>query len=396
MSTGARNQTVLPSLMTRHVASTRFEAARQVSGLPAENKFARLHGHGFMVSVQTCPEMLAETPADSALAAAIDWPSYPGGEVPAMLTELQTLAKRLDYQWLNEVVPTPSDLGLARWFGQQLQMPYLSTIALQSTPEQGVLWGVGEGAKGSLVWRRYRFQAAHQLPNVPSGHKCGRMHGHGFEVVLYAAADDTVTYSTLDAAWAQVAGDLSFRCLNDVPGLENPTSELLSSWLWQRLQPVLPALSAVTVYETASCGATFDGHRYRIWKDFSIDSAVLYQGAPAQDPRSRLHGYTYTLRLNLSAPLDTVMGWTVDFGDVKEVFNPVFKALDHHPLHEHPELGAASQGDTASMARWLFGKTQALLPSMVCVELYETEGCGALVGTDLNEAVLPSLPLARL
>lgn len=404
------------AVLTRHVASTRFEAAREIGGLSVDNKFARVHGHGFLVSVHAEDNLLgsnssASTAAPAATPTAV-WPPYRGGEVPAMLGELQHCAQKLDYQRLNDVVPNPTDIQVAKWFGRQLSVPHLSAIALQSTPEQGVLVGMGVGlgadtdadADGQsairlLVWRRYRFQAAHQLPNVVPGHKCGRMHGHGFEVVLYAVSgdglvDDAVNYSALDAAWAQVAGQLSFQCLNDIPGLENPTSELLSSWLWQRLKSVVPTLSAVTVYETASCGATFDGQRYRIWKDFSVDSAVRYRhAADVQDPRARLHGYTYTLRLNLCAPLDDVMGWTVDFGDVKEVFNPVFKALDHHPLHENPELSEVSDGDTASMAKWLFHKTQRMLPSMVRVDLFETEGCGASVGTDLQG---PSLPLVRL
>jgi 6-pyruvoyltetrahydropterin/6-carboxytetrahydropterin synthase len=395
-------------VLVRHVASTRFEAAREIGGLSADNKFARVHGHGFLVSVHADGNLLGSKSSASTAALAAAWPPYRGGEVPAMLGELQLLAQKLDYQHLNDVVPNPSDVQVAKWFDRQLSVPHLSAIALQSTPEQGVLVGVGAdsdaGADGQpaarlLVWRRYRFHAAHQLPNVAPGHKCGRMHGHGFEVVLYAQSgdgldDNAVNYSTLDAAWAQVVGQLSFQCLNDIPGLENPTSELLSSWIWQRLKSVVPTLSAVTVYETASCGATFDGERYRIWKDFSIDSAVRYRhAADVQDPRARLHGYTYTLRLSLCAPLDDVMGWTVDFGDVKEVFHPVFKALDHHPLHENPEISAVSDGDTASMARWLFHKTQRMLPSMVRVDLFETEGCGASVGTDLEG---PPLPLVRL
>ncbi|HEY7803986.1 MAG TPA: 6-carboxytetrahydropterin synthase [Orrella sp.] len=401
------------AVLTRHVASTRFEAAREIGGLSSDNKFARVHGHGFLVSAHADGNLVGSNSVIPTAAPATGWPAYRGGEVPAMLGELQHLAQQLDYQRLNDVVPNPTDVQVAKWFGRQLSVPHLSAIALQSTPEQGVLVGMGVdvGADSDaaadaqpktrlLVWRRYRFQAAHQLPNVAPGHKCGRMHGHGFEVVLYAVSgdglvdDDAVNYSTLDAAWAQVAGQLSFQCLNDIPGLENPTSELLSSWIWQRLKSVVPTLSAVTVYETASCGATFDGEHYRIWKDFSVDSAVRYRhAADVEDPRARLHGYTYTLRLHLCAPLDDVMGWTVDFGDVKEVFNPVFKALDHHPLHENPELSAVSDGDTASMARWLFHKTQRMLPSMVRVDLFETEGCGASVGTDLQG---PSLPLVRL
>lgn len=370
-------------LDTVYIASSRFEAARVLQSLDSANKFRRLHGHGFMVSAR------ANLPRD--------WARYPGGELPRLLQELTRQAQRLNYRSLNDVLLDPSDLNTASWLSTELNLPGLIGLDVQSTPDQGV--SVGEqGNAQHEIWRRYRFQAAHRLPNVPAGHKCGRMHGHGFEVVLRASINEIssknlLTYDTLDHAWARIASELKYRCLNDINGLENPTSEILASWIWQRLKDVLPELSLVTVFETASCGASFDGQSYRIWKDFSIDSAIKYRRAVAGDPRSSLHGYTYTLRLHLSAPLDQVMGWTVDFGDVKAVFDPVFKSLDHHPLHENVELAAISDGDTSSIAQWLFVKSRMLIPQLVRIDLFETEGCGALVGTGLPGS---ELPLARV
>lgn len=379
-------------LLTRYVASCRFEAARQIDHEPPTGKFSRLHGHGFLASIFVDE---SAQPREVALGA----PVYRGGEMPAMLAEIERCAGLLDYRRLNDIVSDPTDTNVARWFGQHCQVPWdqrrVSSVALQSTPEQGVVVGLTpETVHRSRIWRRYRFQAAHQLPHVAPGHKCGRMHGHGFEVVLAVAATPghhSVTYETIDRAWSSVAPLLDRQCLNDVDGLDNPTSEILSAWLMNRLRPALPLLASVSVYETASCGATFDGERYRIWKDFTIDSAVRYRHADTE--RARLHGYTYTLRLHLSAALDDVMGWTVDFGDVKQVFDPVFKSLDHHPLHENPELVAVSDGDTASMAKWLFTKSQDVLPQLVRVDWFETEGCGSSVGRDLQG---PDLPLVRL
>lgn len=179
---------------------------------------------------------------------------------------------------------------------------------------------------------------------------------------------------------------LNYRCLNEVPGLSNPTSEMISSWLWERLKPALPALSWITVYETASCGANFDGASYRIWKDFTLDSAVRHRRAPGNDPRHAIHGHTFTVRLHLSAPLDRLMGWTVDFGDVKAIFDPVFKTLDHHPLYEQPGL---EDGDTATIARWIYQRAKQNLPQLVRVDLYESEGCGSIVGENLGGPALP-------
>jgi 6-pyruvoyltetrahydropterin/6-carboxytetrahydropterin synthase len=363
------------SLQVLHAASSRFEAARRVDLLAPGHRCRNLHGHGFVVSA------FSSVPVSSV--------SYSGDEVVALQQALERCSGLLDYGLLNDRIAEPTDENVARWIRDRMDVPGTERVAVQSTPDQGVAVDVHDGVS---VWRRYRFQAAHRLPFVPSGHKCGRMHGHGFEVIIRAnsklmTSDPSVDYECLDDLWAPIAAEVGYNCLNDVPGLSNPTSEMISSWIWGRLKPKLPTLSWVTVYETASCGAMYNGSSYRIWKDFTVDSAVRHRNAPIADPRHRVHGHTYTLRLHLSAPLDKILGWTVDFGDVKAVFDPIFKSLDHHPLHEHAELGDC---DTTTIARWLFGRTRVDLPQLVCVDLFETEGCGSLVGEDL---ACPSLPV---
>ena len=96
----------------------------------------------------------------------------------------------------------------------------------------------------------------------------------------------------------------------------------------------------------------------------------------AREALRRLHGHTYTLRLHLSAPLDALMGWTIDFGDVKSLFEPIFLQLDHRPLHQIADL---ADGDSASVARWIFERARGQLPQLDRVDLLETEGCGAMV-----------------
>lgn len=364
----------MTTLSILHAASSRFEAARQVSVLPAGHRCRRVHGHGFTATAY------AAVPAD--------WAAYPGGEVGALQRQMDRCAGQLTYGLLNEQLAQPTDENLARWIRARLDTPGVQRVAVQSTPYQGVEVDARDHAH---VWRRYRFQAAHRLPHVPLGHKCSRLHGHGFEVIVHATqdladADLALDYDRLDELWAPISEQVNYRRLNDVPGLENPTSERISSWLWERLKGDLSALCWVSVYETASCGATFDGMRYRIWKDFTIDSAVQHRRAPAHDPRSGIHGHTYTLRLHLDAPLDQVMGWTIDFGDVKAVFDPIFKALDHHPLHEHPGL---EDGDTATIARWIHEQARRELPQVVRVDLFESEGGGSMVGADLSGPALP-------
>ena len=377
--------------LTLTSASGRFEAARAIDSLGADHRSHALHGHGFQVSV------CAALPDD--------WAPFPGAEVGALRQRLEEVLAPLNYAHLNVLISVPTDENIARWIHARLDLPGLDRVAVQSTADHGVELDRDGQAH---VWRRYRFSAAHRLPHVPAGHKCGRMHGHGFEVVLQTRPSATSTASlsisglpgdVLDAAWAPLQRELDHRCLNDIDGLENPTSEAISAWLWARLQPVLPELTWVTVFETASCGANFDGLTYRIWKDFTLDSATQLKRAPSSAPQSALHGHTYTLRLHLSAPLDTVLGWTVDFGDVKAIFDPIFKALDHRPLHELAELAELTDADTASVADWIFRRTRRELPQLVGVDLYERDRCGAIVanapdgapiGVDFRSPALPA------
>nr|WP_280818895.1 6-carboxytetrahydropterin synthase [Thiorhodococcus minor] len=96
--------------------------------------------------------------------------------------------------------------------------------------------------------------------------------------------------------------------------------------------------------------------------------------APEGDPRRRLHGHSYLLRLHLTAPLDQVLGWTVDYGDVKTLFKPVYAQLDHHRLSALPRLREA---DPASLTLWMREEVAARLPPLDRIDLHETPGCGA-------------------
>ncbi len=356
-----------------HLAAARFEAARQVAILPEGHRARRLHGHSFRARVR------AELP--------LGWAPFPGGESGALADALTACVAPLDYRHLNDLLPVPTDENLARWIRRGLPVPGLTSVGVQSTPDQGADLDAEEHVH---VWRRFRFEAAHRLPKVALGHPCGRMHGHGFEVILHAdqdlaGQDMGPDFDLLEAVWAPRQAQLHYACLNDLPGLENPTSELLANWLWARLRPELPALSWLTVYETATAGCHFDGAHYRIWKELRFEGALRLAQAPAGDPRRRLHGHSYLLRLHLTAPLDQVLGWTVDYGDVKALFKPVYNRLDHQRLDA---ITGLVNSDPASLTRWIRGAVASALPALDRIDLYETPGTGvSLCWGDLGPAL---------
>jgi 6-pyruvoyltetrahydropterin/6-carboxytetrahydropterin synthase len=111
----------------------------------------------------------------------------------------------------------------------------------------------------------FRFEAAHRLPAVPAGHKCARLHGHSFRVELGVAGpvDEKtgwyIDFQRLFDAWKPLHDVLDHHYLNDVPGLENPTSELLARWIWNRVKVDLPELTRVVVCETCEMRCEYEG-----------------------------------------------------------------------------------------------------------------------------------------
>jgi 6-pyruvoyltetrahydropterin/6-carboxytetrahydropterin synthase len=109
------------------------------------------------------------------------------------------------------------------------------------------------------------FEAAHRLPHVPPGHKCARLHGHSFRVaiVVEGEVDERpgwlIDYADIQEAVAPLREQLDHRYLNEIPGLENPTSEVLAGWIWDRLKPRLPLLSKVVVRETCTTRCEYEG-----------------------------------------------------------------------------------------------------------------------------------------
>ena len=114
--------------------------------------------------------------------------------------------------------------------------------------------------------KEFQFESAHRLPMVPTDHKCFRMHGHSYRIEVCVAGEVDaqlgwlVDFGDIAARVEPVLKrELDHRVLNEVQGLENPTSEILAHWLWQRLAPLVPQLAAITVHETCTARCTYRG-----------------------------------------------------------------------------------------------------------------------------------------
>jgi len=113
--------------------------------------------------------------------------------------------------------------------------------------------------------KTFQFEAAHSLPNLPADHKCHRLHGHSFkiDVVVNGECDPklgwVMDYADISEAFNPIWKQLDHHHLNEIEGLQNPTSEIIAKWVWDRLKPELPQLSAIEVAETCNARCDYRG-----------------------------------------------------------------------------------------------------------------------------------------
>ena len=223
------------------IKSFQFEAAHSTPGVP------QVHGHSFEV------EVVVEGPIDPRLAWVIDYAEISAAFKPVF--------DALDHRYLNDI----EGIGDATFdaVAAYIQGRIAPAIAL---PVKVFVGMTGDGCYNAALKMpdtrftlgdrvRFSFEAAHYLPNLPESHKCRQLHGHSFVVELagtraHALADvgRDVVYDTLDRT-----------SLNEISGLENPTSERLAVWIWDRVKPHAPGLEAVVVAETCTARCIYRG-----------------------------------------------------------------------------------------------------------------------------------------
>src|SRR6056300_1075168 len=115
------------------------------------------------------------------------------------------------------------------------------------------------------LFKEFTVEAAHRLPNVPAEHKCSRLHGHSFAVRISVDGDIgeksgwVMDFGEIKVAFKPILERLDHHYLNEIPGLENPTSENLARWIWKELVVTLPQLSEIEIRETCTSGCIYRG-----------------------------------------------------------------------------------------------------------------------------------------
>ena len=116
-----------------------------------------------------------------------------------------------------------------------------------------------------IIYKQFSFDSAHFLPNVPEGHKCREIHGHTYHLTVFIEGKLTdpegwvLDFGDLKKTMRPIMDKLDHHMLNDIPGLRNPTAEVLSVWIWDNIKPVLPGLVKIELKETPTSGVIYEG-----------------------------------------------------------------------------------------------------------------------------------------
>ena len=116
-----------------------------------------------------------------------------------------------------------------------------------------------------LIFKKFTFDSAHSLPMVPDGHKCKEVHGHTYKLTVFIEGELdeklgwVMDFGDLKQVIKPIIDSIDHKYLNDIEGLENPTCEVITKWLWDKVKPQVPMLKKIQLDETPTSGAVFEG-----------------------------------------------------------------------------------------------------------------------------------------
>jgi 6-pyruvoyltetrahydropterin/6-carboxytetrahydropterin synthase len=116
-----------------------------------------------------------------------------------------------------------------------------------------------------ILYKQFTFDSAHFLPNLPDGHPCKELHGHTYHLTVFVEGEIlkekgwVLDFKDLKRAVKPVIEQIDHKLLNNIDGLQNPTSELMAIWLWNRIKPHLPELKRIELKETPTSGVIYEG-----------------------------------------------------------------------------------------------------------------------------------------
>mgnify|MGYP003323155375 FL=1 len=115
------------------------------------------------------------------------------------------------------------------------------------------------------VYKTFAIEAARSLPKLPDDHPCKKVHGHSFKITVTVEGEiDQATgfvmdFADIDSAFRPIYERIDHKYLNEINGLENPSSENLCRWIWKQLDLSLNGLKQIEVKETESTGCIYKG-----------------------------------------------------------------------------------------------------------------------------------------
>jgi len=218
-----------------------FQAAH--ANAAGDERQRRVHGHGYRV------EVVAQGPIDARLGWLVDY-----GDVSAAF---RPVFDALDHRDLRDVdgLADTTLTGLRAYILERMRadLPVVHNVRV-SIDGACRFEPVTLGGADDISRVRCTAECAHFLPELPVSHKCRRLHGHSFVIELAGPEPEALV-----AGLESVYGAIDHRCLNDLPGLGNPTSEHLSRWVWDQVHPVVPSLRSVLVAETCTARCLYRG-----------------------------------------------------------------------------------------------------------------------------------------